>query len=229
MKLREKVLLAVERMKLREKVLLTTAVFVAIGLGYGLFRYKPRRAEIKRTLAQAQGAADSLRRIKDSGQASPDLHSLRRQLAQLEEKLRGQQKTLAQCRWFAASDRADSAQKLRLAVSELAAATEVRIRESVPHSTTSGEQTSSDATDSFSGEELTSGPFLDPELVRELCADSLQRLVIAAPFTNLREFVGELNRLPWRVTVVDFEIKTIESNASSSNPQPLSATLILAM
>ncbi len=75
----------------------------------------------------------------------------------------------------------------------------------------------------------TSGPFLDPLVVNEVCGGALHQLVLEAPFTNLCQFIEGLNHLPWRVTVVTFDIEVIPANDSSPDPQPLSSTLLLAM
>jgi len=66
--------------------------------------------------------------------------------------------------------------------------------------------------------------YAQPEYVRPL-----QRLSVEGRYADIRYFIDELQKLPWQVTVAQLQIETDARPTEPGMPQPLRATLILAL
>ena len=222
----------------RQKLIVITVVLVGSSLGYVIFRYGPRSARIEQMNREAErtlARADKAKRSEDGG---PTPAQLQRQLARHDKELAVLRSKLAASKIFASLHEAGAVQKLNVQLAQLAQETGVRIRERVPEKPKRGRASahaeSSEVLEDESGPDgnrapEVSAPFVDKGLLHDICPDPLQRFVVEASFANLRDFFAGLNHLPWRVTVVDFQIEVVRTDGGEFERQPLSATFFLAL
>ncbi len=223
----------------REKMFLVTVMLLAVSMGYFLFRFRPRAAQVDAAVREAQRAVGQLTKISSSGQSPQSPAQIQRQLERLSKDLADQRSRLAACRCFASLQDDRAVPALNVQLSELAQSSGVRIRTRAPFKPPALNNNEHQEPDvarprlaargrTSQGPSITN-PFLDPSFVYDVCGDSLQRFEVEAPFVNLRQFLEGLGGLAWPVTVVDFQIEALEADKAVLGDQLLSATLILAM
>ncbi|MCG3117789.1 MAG: hypothetical protein LLH30_19130 [Candidatus Manganitrophus sp. SA1] len=205
----------------REQMLLLLACGVLVGTAYGLFRYLPAQREIQQFIQEHEEAEAKLKEIQLPKESAEDLDSLQRQQTEMEQALtdaRAQLASLEQA--FAPVGRPEILHGLQVEISELANASGVRIVESAsyeskPSPSPVGQKLGRDAV--FPSVDAL--PYPRP----------LRRFEVVTSYGGFQRFLRGLNRLPWRVTVVQLTLEVIRKPQPGSGEAPLSATLILAL
>lgn len=233
----------------REQVLVVVTAAVMIGGAYGLLRYWPAVKALRETAAQTKATEERLQKlvipdepVEDMARLQRDLDAARMMLQSTRQRMAGLEQRLAP----------PGSQELKLKISELAQFHGVRIRENeaykppVPQPTTpaqsaTGAMSATPATNAGqggptsatvgSGGAQANGPplemlelFLKPEWKRPL-----QRISMEGSYAGLRGFITALDKLPWQVSVVQLGIEVDERTPPFGLPQPLRATMILAL
>jgi hypothetical protein len=206
----------------REHALLLAALVVVVGVGFLLFRSRPRHQQLARLEFATEQARERYRTTRWPASAG-DPASLRRALTELQRRIGEQETDLrAQETRFASQAGAGAVAELRLEVSRLAARSGVRVLEDVicPRPKLSG----------VLGGEIRSAESRSARLVRFLALGEpyempARRLVLDASFAGLRAFLDGLAALRHRVVVLHFEIERNEE-AAPGDP-PLRARLLL--
>ena len=187
----------------REHVLLLAALVVVVGIGFLLFRSRPRHQELGRLEYATEQARERYRTTRWPASAG-DPESLRRELAELQERIAGKEAALrAHEARFASQAGAGAVGELRLEVSRLAARSGVRVLEDVicPRPKLGG----------VLGGEIRAAESRAARLVRFLALGEpyempARQLVLHASFSGLRAFLDGLAALRHRVVVLHFEI-----------------------
>lgn len=217
----------------RERLLLLTAGLAVAVIGFVVLRYKPQRAQLSAIVRETEEGREELQKVSVAREPSEEPAELARQLSQAQETLQREKGAVDQLRrMFASADEAEMLQELVVEISALAQAAHVTIRESVPYVPPTGWKlnvvapTPGNKPDGKANP--TTGPFLDRELLAELCGQRLQELTLDSSFGGLQSFLDGLNRLKWKVTVVHFDVQTGKAPNSASRP-PLTTKLVLAL
>lgn len=203
-------------LSLREKVLLMVAGLVVLIIGYLFLRYLPQQQAI----AAIESGAESAEREYEEKQkelneavASPkavvDEETLQGEVDALRRELEQQQARLSELRLKTAPvDDAESLQQLKLEIAMLAKRAGVHVLESRP---LEPEATRSSASAEDDEPAAAAGPFLPADLIREATGGRLHTMTVESSFPALREFLDGLRRLPWRVTVLSFDIEILKN------------------
>jgi Tfp pilus assembly protein PilO len=205
----------------REQMLLLLVSALLVGMSYGLFRYLPAEREIEQFVREHEETQAKIKEIQLPKEPAEDLDSLQKQQTEMEQALADARAQLASLEAaFVPVDRPEMLHRLQVEISELAEASGVRIVESAPHAAKAlpaGQK---------SGRETAS---LSPSIGASPDPRPLRRFEIATSYSGFQRFLRGLNRLPWRVTVVEFTLEALRTPQSGSGEAPLSATLILAL
>lgn len=207
----------------REQMLLLLACGVLAGMSYGLFRYLPAQREIEQFIREHEEAQAKIKEIQLPKESAENLDSLQKQQTEMEQALADARAQLASLEAaFAPVDRPEMLHRLQVEISELAAASGVRIVGSAPHAA----KAPPPPTGRKSGRETAS---LSPSVGALPYPRPLRRFEISTSYGGFQRFLRGLNRLPWRVTVVEFTLEALRKPQPGSGDAALSATLILAL
>lgn len=219
-------------LSLREKMLLMIAGLVVAVIGYLFLRYVPEQQAI----AAIESGAESAEREFEEKQkelneavASPkavvDGERLQQEVDTLRRELDQQQARRAELRLKTAPvDDAETLQQLKLEIAMLAKRAGVRVLESQSLEPKTAKSSASAADEEPAA---AAGPFLSADLIREATGGRLHTMTVESSFSALRKFFDGLRRLPWRVTVLSFDI-AIMKNEKERVGSTLRTTCVMA-
>ena len=210
-------------MSKREQILLASALMLAIGLGYGLFRARPAyesqlalELEIQSNIERMQGE------VKNRLQPVPqDPEEMSVQLQKLQEQKGLEDKKLKALE-TAFTPVGDSAElnRLKQRISDLAASCKVAIMRNVPF----GAIVASARQRRERSEE-------DLQLLKVLkeWGRPIDEMVLATSFQGLRMFLDRLSQLPSRVLIISLDVAAQNDvPLQGDNLAPLKVTMLVA-
>lgn len=226
-------------MSAREQWLVVATLVVLLGGGYGLVRYRPALKALQAMQAQTAATEARLKTLVIPEEPMEDVDALKAQLTAAEGEL------------LAARQHADQlaqrlaplgSQDLKLKISDLAQRCGVRIRENeaykvpakpvaAPVAATAAKPGPAPAQSAAVVEPPGSRPPLEmlERFTRPGLERPLQRLSMEGSYGAIREFLRGLEKLPWQVTVAQLQLEVDERTPAPGYPQPLRATMILAL
>ena len=222
---------------LRERYLLLILAALGLSVGYYIFRFRGQEkalAVIETDLQEKNkafnSAKTSLTKLTSGDTPRLNINDLQRELADLKQQQKLEQERFNQLEFkFLPPNQPQMLQDLLVEISALAATSGVRIRETSPYDWPAAVPTKTPPKTTVPPDEkpLTSGPFLDVHLLREVWGARFHQITMQSTFPELKTFLQGLHRLPWNVVVIQFEIKVETSPTTPS--QPLVTKLILAL
>lgn len=236
----------------REQVLILVSAAVLFAGAYGVLRYRPALKTLGEMQAQTKQTEERLKTTTIPDAPEEDAGSSRERMAEAEERLNAANTRKAELeRNLPPAD----AQEVKLKISELVQAARLLVRENEVHKPGAVNVAAAGAAGGSSraarraaratarsaaatpaagkGPAVASTPgiglemlerYSQPELTRPL-----QRVVLEGYYADIRYFIGELQKLPWQVTVAQLQLETDARPSEPGLPQPLRATLILAL
>lgn len=216
----------------REKLMLPTAFAIIAIVMYAAFRWKPANAAVTELQAQLQVAIDGRSNLKFPTSQNRSPEQLKAELESLQSDLETTQQRLGQARATLVDlEEGTALQDLKIQISTLAQESRVTIVESVPeeHGKTTSRQGRQYLNQHFAldPENKASAP-LAHEAFQHLYERPWQRLSMRSSFIGLLTFARGLEALDWRVTLVGFSIKALNSADQFESPE-LDATFVLAL
>lgn len=228
------------QLKQSEQILIAITLFVIIIGAYSLLRFVPKYQDISSLERSAEKTASKLLKARIPNEPDQDAQQL---LSQLDDQ---------ELAMVLISDMANSvqqrlapvdSQELKVLISQLARDLKVRItaneriigkppavkmiaqkkrKNKRNNKTTSNEGTKDIALPA-------SYSWLERMAPNTLYYRPLQRIEIAGQYRSIREFIQELDNLPWQVTVVRLKIKKQSITPLRGYAQALKAELVLAL
>ncbi len=236
-------------MTTREQVLVLLAAAILLGSGYGLLRYRPALKALGEMQAQTRQTEERLKTATIPDAPDEDADELREQMAAADEKLAAARARIAELeKNLPPAD----AQEVKLRISELAQASRLLVRENEAYkpgaanpaagggndraarrAARAAARTNAAAPAKNAAAPLPATPGIGMEMMDRYTQPDysrpLQRLSLEGYYADIRYFLDELQKLPWQVTVAQFQIETDTRPVDPGMPQPLRATLILAL
>lgn len=241
-------------MSTREQVLIFFVAFTVVVGGYGLLRYRPALkalAEVQAGNAQlderAKNAVIPEEPVEDADDLKEDIADLDKELSALGSKMTEAKTKLA----------TEDPLELRLRISDAAAASGVKIRDNVPYliprsagvvaapadapKLSKRQQRNADraarragAASGAASPAVTAIAPKEGELIYRLVNEleeprPFQRISVEGSYAQLQSFVQALAGLPFLVTIGQIQIELSTTTAPAGYPQPLVATMILAL
>lgn len=236
-------------MTMREQVLVLLTAAILLGGGYGLLRYRPALKALGEMQAQTRQTEERLRTATIPDAPDEDADELREQMATADEKLAAARARIAELeKTLPPAD----AQEVKLRISELAQASRLLVRENEAYrpgaatpvagsgnnraarrAARAAARANTTAPAKNAAAPLPATPGIGMEMMDRYTQPDysrpLQRLSLEGYYADIRYFLDELQKLPWQVTVAQFQIETDTRPVDPGMPQPLRATLILAL
>ena len=201
----------------REHALLVVAVVSAIGLGYVSLRYTPAARAYQNVLDRIETTQQKLKKTKVPViDDLPPVESLQARLGELQQQTEAAETQTRQ--WndrLVPADDPGSVQQLMLEISALARQTGVRIQENTPMAKTAIEESPDKVLREMGSKQQRGRP--------------IQRIGLLSSYAGLRAFIEGLVALPWHVAIVRLEIETVPVAGIQRGPQPLEASLVIAL
>lgn len=236
-------------MTTREQVLVLLTAAILLGGGYGLLRYRPALKALGEMQTQTRQTEERLKTATIPDEPDEDADELREQMAAADEKLAAARARIAELeKTLPPTD----AQEVKLRISELAQASRLLVRENEVYKTgaatpvagggnnraarraaRAAARANAAAPAKNAAAPLPATPGIGMEMMERYTQPDysrpLQRLSLEGYYADIRYFLDELQKLPWQVTVAQLQIETDTRPVDPGMPQPLRATLILAL
>ncbi len=239
-------------MTTREQVLVLVAATVLLGGAYGLLRVRPAVKALNEMQAQTKQTEERLKTTTIPDAPEEDAESLRQQMAEADDKLAAAKARVAE---LEKNLPPTDAQEIKLRISELAQAARLLVRENEAYKpgavgapTAAGggntraarraaraaaKANAAATTAKNSAPPAVATPGIGMEMLDRYAQPDysrpLQRLSLEGYYTDIRYFLDELQKLPWQVTVAQLQLETDTRPIEPGMPQPLRATLVLAL
>ena len=199
--------------------MIVSALITAISATYIAGRYRTAyhgNADLERRVLEME---QSLRSTRIPKPASADAESLRKHLSESvrEQELLKIQMDELEAR-FVDANQPEAVQSLMVKISQLAEASSVTIRESIPvekkpRPLTKGENPTI--------EEALIGGFIYKRPAK--------RLTLEGPFHGIKRFLNQLSQLPQRVVVLHFSLETLPKRGDEDPVQLLRSNVLVAL
>lgn len=235
----------------REQVLVLITAAVLLGGAYGMLRYRPALKALDEMQTQTRQTEDRLKTATLPDAPDEDAESLAQRLAEADDKLAAARARIAELeKNLPPAD----AQEVKLKISELATAAGLLVRENEaykPGAATVSIVGGGNARASRraaraaaranaaapAGKNAAAPAPATPGIGLEMLdryaqpdyARPLQRVSLEGNYADIVYFIDELQKLPWQVTVAQVQIETDVRPVEPGMPQPLRASLILAL
>lgn len=238
-------------MTTREQVLVLVAAAVLLGGGYGLLRYRPALKSLSEMQAQTKQTEERLKTTAIPNAPDEDPDELHEQMAEADEKLAAAKARIAE---LEENLPPADAQEVKLKISELAQAARLLVRENEAYKPGAAVVTAAGGGNARAARRaaraaaranaaapsatnaaapLPATPGIGLEMMERYTQPDynrpLQRLSLEGYYLDIRYFLDELQKLPWQVTVAQIQLETDTRPIEPGMPQPLRATLILAL
>ena len=234
----------------REQLLVLISAAIFLGGAYGMLRYRPALKSLAEMQLQTNKTEERLKTTIIPDAPDEDEESIRERMLEAEEKLAAAQTQLAELEMNLPPT---DAQEVKLKISELAQASRLLVRENLAYKigdatiapTFAGGSTrksrraaraavkTAAAAPKLDASAVAYTPGIGLEMLDRYAnpdfSRPLQRLSLEGYYTDIRYFLDELQKLPWQVTVAQMQIETDLRQTEPGMPQPLRATLILAL
>ena len=216
----------------RERLLLPLAVAIIVGVLYGALRIRPGLGQIEKLQQDLSKAVKSRESLSWPSTKGSSADALRRELSQLEKTHEETSTALASAEaGLAEYGASPELQRLRILISELAHRNDIKVLKNVPVASANHESESASLplrlADAPEVPRQSDAPIIH-EYFQLMYARPLQHLELSATFASLRNFIGSLNELDYRVSVVSFHLKMEEETDQLALPQ-LRSELVLAL
>lgn len=231
----------------REQVLVFVTAAILVGGVYGLLRYRPALKALGELQAQIRSTEERVKTTKIPDAPEEDPVDLKRRADLADAELKAAQEKLAALQSRLASE--DQRQELKLRMSELAQASGLVIRGNEAYVPATLAQTSTmiPSSGGFKRKKARQPAQTVPtspqtpiatvgnglEMPTRFAQMGMQRLlqqvVLEGTYHDIRFFLNELRKLPWQVTVAQLRLEVVPLAAPPGAPQPLRATLVLAL
>lgn len=244
-------------MNMREQVLVLITAAVLLGGGYGVLRYRPALKALAEMQTQTKATELRLKTLTIPDAPMEDAADLAQDMAEADEKLATAKARIAELEKTLPPADAQEV-KLKISELASAAGLLVRENETWKPGMSqvtaakggSGARaaraaaraakaaraiTRADAAASVDAPkyQASAAPGSGLEMLERYSlteyARPLQRLSVEGRYADIRYFIDELQNLPWQVTVAQVQIETDVRPSEPGMPQPLRATLILAL
>lgn len=234
-------------MSLREQVLVFIVAVVLVGGGYGLLRFYPALKALKAINEAVAKTEAHVRTAEIPDLPEDDEDAIIRQIRQADQAMAGLGGSIDTVeRRLALPD----SQELRLKISDLARTSGVLMLSNQAYvnvnPVTAANVSSAPKRSSRRARRAAAAqpvpvadknpailPRSDGLLARMSPGTAfhrpMQQLAMEGDFDSIKQFIAELNRLPWQVTIVRFKLETKLTDPPAGLPQRLSANFILAL
>lgn len=187
-------------------------------MAYSIFRFFPEKKEMEDLILEVEKTLSRQKEIDLPGDPQADLDRLKKEERGIEEELARMRVSIASLEEkFAPLDSPEILHGLQVEISEMGRANGVRILKNDPY----------EPKPSQGGAKSTSVPSEAASF--KLYSRPMRKLELVTSYEGIKRFIQGLNRLKWRVSIIEFSIGTAQSTKEGQGSGPLSVTILISL